>query len=270
MGATVASVKAQSVGTNTNIPADIKSDREDIVLRLNALTHSFPDASKPVFEAIDLKIRRGEFVAIVGGSGVGKSTLLRCAAGLIDPSSGDVQLDIPQVTGSRRRAIVFQDGRLLPWRTIAGNIEFGLEDLELSKSQKRERIADMLSLTMLDELADRWPHQISGGQMQRTGIARALAVKPALLLMDEPFSAVDALTRQVLQDELLRIWRAAGPAVLFVTHDIHEAILLADRILVLGGSPASVALEKHIHLPRPRVRTDIELFKLASEISSAL
>lgn len=240
------------------------------VLQLLGLTHLFPGMEQPVFANIDLEINKGEFVAIVGGSGVGKSTLLRCAAGLIEPAEGKVVLDIERREGARRRAFVFQDSRLMPWRTVAGNIEFGLEGLGLIADQKKKRIAETLSLTMLDGLEDRWVHQISGGQMQRTGIARALAVKPDMLLMDEPFSAVDAITRQVLQDELMRIWQAAGPAVLFVTHDISEAVLLADRVVVLKGSPAQIVLDRQINLPRPRARGNVETFRLASDIAQAL
>lgn len=240
------------------------------LVELAGVTHRFPDAATPVFAGIDLTIRSGDFVAVVGGSGVGKSTLLRCVAGLVKQTAGRISFVSDPTPGRRRRAVVFQDGRLLPWRTLAGNIEFGLEGLGLTRRERHERVAEVLDLTLLKDFADRWPHQLSGGQLQRGGIARALAVQPDLLLMDEPFSAVDAITRQVLQDELLRIWQATGAAVLFVTHDINEAVLLADRVLVMGGEPATFTLDRAISLPRPRRRDDVELFRLAAEISTAI
>jgi NitT/TauT family transport system ATP-binding protein len=163
-----------------------------------------------------MQVAPGEFVAVVGGSGVGKSTLLRVLAGLLQPESGRIALDAAVNPARRRRAIVFQDGRLMPWRDLAANVSYGLEGLDLSNA---ERIDQVLRLTGLDHLRDRYPYQLSGGQVQRASIARALAVEPDVLLMDEPFSAVDALTRESLQDEQLRVWALSGKAVVFVTHD---------------------------------------------------
>ena len=193
------------------------------VLKSEGLTLRYPGAAQPTLRDFALSVAPGEFVAIVGGSGVGKSTLLRAIAGLLAPESGAIELDGADRDGRRRRAIVFQDGRLMPWRTLSRNIEYGLEGLGLSPAERSARIDEVLRLTGLADFADRYPHQLSGGQVQRGGIARALAVEPDILLMDEPFSAVDALTRTGLQDELLRIWEASGKAVLFVTHDISEA-----------------------------------------------
>lgn len=240
------------------------------ILAAKNLTLRFPGAPHPVIEAFDLTVERGEFLAVVGGSGVGKSTLLRAVAGLIGVESGTVEMFGEEAPGRRRRAIVFQDGRLMPWRTLADNIHYGLEGLNLPEAERRERVARVLDLTGLASFAGRYPHQLSGGQAQRGGIARALAVEPDILLMDEPFSAVDAITRTSLQDELLRIWGLSGAAVLFVTHDIAEAVFLADRVIVLAGSPAHVALDRRIDAPRPRERGGDHAAALGEEIEAAL
>ncbi|TMV79226.1 ABC transporter ATP-binding protein [Thioclava sp. BHET1] len=240
------------------------------VLRAESITLRFPDAPEPVLEDFSLTVAPGEFVAIVGGSGVGKSTLLRVIAGLVAPGAGQITLDTPHSDERRRRAIVFQDGRLMPWRNLRGNIGYGLEGLKLSPEAKRARIDEVLRLTGLEGLQDRFPHQMSGGQIQRGGIARALAVQPDVLLMDEPFSAVDALTRVSLQEELLRIWHSSGKAVLFVTHDIAEAAFLADRVIVLSGSPAHVTLDLRITHARPRSRDSAELAEISQTIGEAL
>lgn len=224
------------------------------VIEFDRLAYRHPGAAEAVIQDLSLDIAAGSFVAVVGGSGVGKSTLLRTAAGLLKPAAGEMRFNLPQRPGRRRRAMVFQDGRLLPWRTVAGNIAYGLETLGIDHTEQAARVAEALQLTGLAQLHDRWPHQLSGGQAQRVGIARALAVKPDILLMDEPFSAVDALTRRNLQTELIRIWQATNAAVLFVTHDIDEAVYLADRVVVLGNRPATVVENLAIDLPRPRDR----------------
>lgn len=240
------------------------------VLTARGLRLRFPGAVVPTLEAFDLSIARGEFVSLVGGSGVGKSTLLRVVAGLLPPDGGTVTLDSPAIDGRRRRAIVFQDGRLLPWRRLAGNIGFGLEGLDLAREERQARVDEVLRLTRLAEFADRYPHQLSGGQVQRAGIARALAVKPDLLLMDEPFSAVDAITRRALQDELLRIWRDTGTAILFVTHDIQEAVVLAERVVVLSGQPARIAVDRRVDIPHGDRRASAALAPFVAAVSEAL
>ncbi|KAF0675014.1 ABC transporter ATP-binding protein [Profundibacterium mesophilum] len=240
------------------------------VLTAKNLTLRFPGAETPTLRDFSIEIERGAFVALVGGSGVGKSTLLRAIAGLLDPESGTVALSSPERAGQRRRAIVFQDGRLLPWRSLAANVEYGLEGLSLPAAERRARIDEVLSLTRLDHLADRYPHQLSGGQVQRAGIARALAVRPDVLLMDEPFSAVDALTRGALQDELLRIWEASGAAILFVTHDIAEAALMSQRVVVLAGQPASIVRDTAVTLPLHERRARPGFAELVEDIQGAL
>lgn len=240
------------------------------IVSLEDLGFRYPDATDWVFEKLSLTIGSGEFVAIVGGSGVGKSTILRIVAGLIEPQTGRVEIAAERQKGIRRRALVFQDGRMMPWRTVRGNIALGLERLGLDAGEENERIDAVLALTGLSGLDDRWPYQLSGGQVQRVGIARALAVKPSILLMDEPFSAVDALTRHRLQSELATIWEKSGAAVAFVTHDIEEAVYLADRIVVLGDRPARIVAEVTVPIERPRSRKSPELYETAAEIASYL
>ncbi|UYY86905.1 ABC transporter ATP-binding protein [Alcaligenes sp. SMD-FA] len=240
------------------------------LIQFQGFGFQYPGASAPVIRDVNLDVQAGHFVAIVGGSGVGKSTLLRAAAGLSRPSFGHLRSNLHDSPGRRANAFVFQDSRLLPWRRIASNVAYGLEGLGLSREERDQRVDAALNQVGLVHLKDRWPHQLSGGQVQRIGIARALAVQPDLLLMDEPFSAVDALTRQALQDELVQVWQRSAAAVLFVTHDIDEAVFLADTIIVLGGSPAGVSARIEVDLPRPRDRTTPRFGELVKEVGQAL
>jgi NitT/TauT family transport system ATP-binding protein len=206
-----------------------------------------------VLRGLDLEIQRGAFVAIVGASGVGKSTLLRVLIGLAKASAG--QAAVATLSAARQPvALVFQDSRLLPWRRVVDNVAFGLEGSGLSKPERRARAVEALRIVGLAELANRWPYQLSGGQRQRVSLARALAVEPEVLLMDEPFSALDAISREGLQDELTRIWQQTGKTILFVTHDIEEATYLADRVVVLAGAPGRMVADHAVAEPRPRRR----------------
>jgi len=228
------------------------------------------DERSIIFRKLNLAVEAGEFVTLVGVSGAGKSTLLRVIADLIPPYEGSVKIDTPSDSTRRRIAMVFQAANLMPWRKIGANVGLGLEGIEITDEQSRARIESTLDLVGLGDYADRWPYQLSGGQVQRIGIARALAVDPDILLMDEPFGALDAITRTALQDELLRIWRATGKSVLFVTHDIEEAVYLGDRVLLLGGRPARVVNEFNIDIDRDQRRASSKFQKKVDEVKAGL
>lgn len=240
------------------------------IVELQGIAATFPGADQPVFADIDLSVERGEFVIVVGASGAGKSTLLRVLAGLLAPSSGSIFHEIETRPNRREIAMVFQEARLLPWRTVSDNVALGLEGLELAAAEREARIADALKLVGLADYGDRWAHELSGGQRQRVGIARGLAVDPELLLMDEPFGALDAITRQTLQDELLRIWGETRKSILFVTHDIDEAVYLGDRVLLLGGAPARVVRSYKVDAPRPRSRDGEEVGRVGAQVKADL
>lgn len=207
-------------------------------------------------ESVTLEVKAGEIVAVVGGSGCGKSTLLRILSGLDHPSSGRVRIDGEAISSPHAKiGIVFQEPRLLPWLTVAGNVGFGLADL--FQVERKRRVMETLLQVGLEDKADAWPRQLSGGQAQRVAIARALVTRPEVLLLDEPFSALDAFTRIDLQDHLLDLWQATQPqpTLVIVTHDVEEAIVLADRVIVMRPHPGRIAGELPIILPRPRDRT---------------
>ena len=204
-------------------------------------------------DGIDLKVMDGEFVSIVGPSGCGKTTFLSVVDGLIPASAGRILVDGRVVTKpGPDRAVVFQDASLLPWRTVLGNVRYGLECLKVGAREARERATHFINLVGLSGFEDHYPYELSGGMQQRVNLARALVVDPKILLMDEPFASLDAQTREVMQEELLQIWLKAKKTVLFVTHQIDEAIYLSDRVIVFSGRPGRVKQSIPVTIERPR------------------
>ena len=208
-----------------------------------------------VFENIDLEIGEREIVSIVGPSGCGKTTLLRAIDGLVDTTEGEIRIDGQKVAGPPRGvAVVFQHFGLFPWKTVYENVAYGLRLAKASKEQIAESVPRHIELVGLKGFEKAYPYQLSGGMQQRTGLARALATDPHVLLMDEPFAAIDAQTREILQFELLRIWESRPMSMVFVTHSIEEAVLMGDRVVVLRGRPSSIDQIIETGLPRPRTR----------------
>src|SRR6516225_7582277 len=204
-------------------------------------------------DGVDLKIMDGEFVSIVGPSGCGKTTFLSVVDGLIAASAGRILVDGKAVTKpGPDRAVVFQDASLLPWRTVLGNVRYGLECLDVGGREAKERAAHFIEMVGLSGFEHHYPYELSGGMQQRVNLARALVVDPKILLMDEPFAALDAQTREVMQEELLQIWLRAKKTVLFITHQIDEAIYLSDRVTVFSSRPGKVKKIIEVNLERPR------------------
>lgn len=231
-------------------------------------TYEDPDGN-PVdaIDIINLDIEDGEFVSIVGPSGCGKSTLVEIVAGLQKQTKGEVFIGDNPVTGpSREIGVVFQDAALFPWKTVKKNILYGMEIARIPESEQEEKLQQYLDLMNLKGFENKYPAQLSGGMRQRAGIARALIMNPKVTLMDEPFSAVDHLTKCTLQEELVRIHQKEKKTVLFVTHDINEAVFLSDRVILLSPRPSVIQKEYRINAPHPRSRTDDYLVHVASEI----
>jgi len=224
------------------------------VLEIQHLNKTFSTAAgNRVLDDFDLTMRPGEFVSLIGPSGCGKTTALRIVAGLLEQSSGTVVVDGKPSNGpSRDKAIVFQHFNLLPWRTAIDNVAYGLELHGIPKAQRMETAREYLDLVGLTASASKYPAELSGGMRQRIGIARALAIHPKLLLMDEPFGALDALTREHLQGQLARICVERNLTTLFVTHSIDEAIYLSDRVVVMGVQPGRIIAEFKVTMPKPR------------------
>ena len=217
-----------------------------------------PGERRLVLSDVTFDIADGAFLCIVGPSGCGKTTLLRLLAGLLRPDSGEIRAGGPVTGPSRDRAIVFQDytKALLPWRTVAGNVSLSLEACGVSEPERSRRVSELLATIGLEHAARHYPSQLSGGMQQRVQIARCLAQQPKLLLMDEPFGALDAITRQALQDEVARLAAARRTTVVFITHDLEEAIYLGDRVIVLAANPGRIAESIEVGIPRPRTQLD--------------
>jgi NitT/TauT family transport system ATP-binding protein len=214
-------------------------------------------------DGVSLTVQRGEFVCIVGASGCGKSTLLSIVSGLDPASSGDVAV-------SGRTAFMFQEAALLPWRSASRNVELALKLRGAPRGERRDRARELLALVHLADFADKMPHELSGGMRQRVALARALAQDADILLMDEPFGALDAITRDVLHDEIERVAAERNLTVLFVTHNVREASRLGDRIVLLSSRPGRVAAEFPVHVPRPRRIEAHEIATIAAEVTVKL
>ncbi|MEH2583074.1 sulfonate transport system ATP-binding protein [Nitrobacteraceae bacterium AZCC 2161] len=238
------------------------------MLVLDRVGKTYPNGVHAL-QRFSAKIPQGEIVAIIGGSGCGKSTLLRAVAGLDRASTGSIVLDDIHIAAPHAKiGIIFQEPRLLPWLSVADNIGFGLSDLPADI--RRDKVATALARVGLTEKAKAWPRELSGGQAQRVAIARALVPQPEVLLLDEPFSALDAFTRRDLQDHLLGLWADTRPTLVLVTHDVDEAVVLADRVLVMRPRPGRLFAEIQVNLARPRDRASSLFDTVKRRVMTAL
>jgi ABC-type nitrate/sulfonate/bicarbonate transport system ATPase subunit len=224
-------------------------------LELRGLSKTYERRGQPVhaLHHVDFEAQFGEFICVLGVSGCGKSTLLQLIAGLEPASEGEIRLDGTRLDGPHiDTSIVFQEHGLFPWMTVQANIEFNMLARHDAKAERRRKAGELIRLVGLDGFQEKYPHELSGGMRQRVGIARALSTNPRLMLMDEPFAALDAQTRSIMQDELLRVWQADRRTVIFITHNVDEAIYLADRVVVMTPRPGRIRRIIDIDLPRPR------------------
>jgi NitT/TauT family transport system ATP-binding protein len=247
-----------SGATAEDVPAEERgrAGATDVAYRLDGVGVELMSAEGPrqILRDISFSVAPGEIVGVVGRSGTGKTTLLRVLGGMLPATTGSVQLDGQPIKGPPKTVVtVFQDygNALLPWRTVARNVGLGLER-GVAKAERQRRVADALRMVGLEGRESDHPWRLSGGMQQRVQIARALALEPRVLLMDEPFGALDAITKATLQDELLRVQQETGATMIFITHDIEEAIYLADRVFVIAGAPGTLTLQETTGLPRPR------------------
>src|SRR5512137_1308531 len=234
-----------------------------IEIRDVSLIYDTPGGKVPGVKDVNLTVGASEFVCIVGPSGCGKSTLLNIIAGFLSPAAGEIRIGGKKVDGhGMDRGVVFQDfAQLFPWRTALGNVEFGLEMKGVPKDERSRIAREQLRLVKLDKFTSSYPHHLSGGMQQRVAIARALAYNPSVLLMDEPFAALDALTRDAMQRLLAEVWRETGKTVIYVTHNVAEAVYLADRVVVMTPHPGRVKIELPIPLARPRDPLSVEFLE---------
>ncbi len=252
--------------TDTSERAPMLRPAAEVAVRLAAVSKTYGRGSSALtaLTEVSISVAKGEFVCFVGASGCGKSTLLSLVAGLDQPSSGDV------FTGDQRVAFMFQEPALFPWLTAAGNIELALRARRIPKGQRRIRVAELLDVVGLTSFAAARPHQLSGGMRQRVALARALAQDADVLLMDEPFGALDAITRSLLHVELERIVVESGLTVLFVTHNVDEAVRLADRVVLLSNRPGRILAQHVVELPHPRRIDDAQVSALAAVVTAGL
>lgn len=237
---------------------DVKADGR---IQIHGVTKTYQSDAGDILalDSIDLDVRSGEFVSIVGPSGCGKSTLLRCIGGLIPPTEGAISIGGKQIQGPDPRiGYVFQKAVLLPWRTVENNLLLPFEISRKPTAAEREKVLDILDLVGLSKYAQHRPTELSGGMQQRVSVARALVMAPAILMMDEPFGALDAQTRETMNEELLRIWQRAGTTIVFVTHDIGEALFLSDRIVIMSAQPGAIHNIIDVDIARPRKFDQVE------------
>lgn len=249
-------------------PADVKADRAKIAVA--QLGHRY--ANKVVaLQDVNLNVRSGEFVCLLGPSGCGKSTLLFALAGHVVPTGGTVAIDGQKIHGpGPDRLLMFQEAALFPWLTVRGNITFALAARGVPRAQRRERADTFIRRVQLQGFEDTLPHQLSGGMKMRASLARALAVDPAVLLMDEPFGSLDAQTRVHMQELLQSIWMRTGKTIVFVTHDVQEALMLGTRVVLMAPRPGRVVKDLEVHLPMPRSLEDAKLNEMARHIRRLL
>lgn len=274
MGGGVANIRMRDVATD----ASARVEQQHPVIELRNVSKRFESKGTEVhaLDDISLSIRPEEFICLIGPSGCGKSTILNLVAELTEATSGTVLVDGQPAAKARNAheiGLVFQDAVLLPWRTAVENVSLPLEVLKLPKSERKRRIDEVLRLVKLDGFGDKFPHELSGGMRQRLGIARALSFDPKILLMDEPFGALDAITRDRMTVELIRIWQERKKTVLFVTHSISEAVLLSDRVVVMSAKPGRIRAVIENRLSRPRTldsRDDPRFIELSRELRDLL
>jgi sulfonate transport system ATP-binding protein len=247
-------------------------ERPKVWLRGVSLSYKTETGSRLLaLDQIDLRVRQGEFLCIVGPSGCGKSTLLHLIAALQKPTAGNIMIDDEYVnTPGTDRIMIFQEHGLFPWLTVGQNVEFGMKMKGLGKAEREEKIRHYLRLVHLSQFKDSRPHQLSGGMRQRVALARALTTEPDVLLMDEPFAALDAQTRDLLHDELERIWTETGCTIIFVTHNVREAVRLGNRVVLFTFRPGRVKQEFTVDLPRPRHLEEVDVARTAREILDSL
>jgi NitT/TauT family transport system ATP-binding protein len=236
----------------------------DAAVQVTSVTHRYDPHGPAILEDMSFSVRQGEFVCLLGASGCGKSTLLNLIAGLDRPASGSIAV------AGQGVALMFQESALLPWLTAAENVELALRLRGVGKTERREEARRLLATVRLAEHADRRPHELSGGMRQRVAMARALAQRARLLLLDEPFAALDAITRDALHIELRRLWRENELSVVFVTHNVREAVRLGQRVLLLSSRPGRIAAEYTVDIPAPRRIEDDRVSALAAEITERL
>jgi NitT/TauT family transport system ATP-binding protein len=233
-------------------------------VRIEGVSQSFERTGPPVLDGVDLTVAPGEFVCLLGASGCGKSTLLNLIAGLNQPTAGRVEVS------AARPALMFQEPALLPWLTAAGNVELALKARGVGRTERREEALRLLGLVNLGGQSGKRPHELSGGMRQRVALARALAQDSSVLLMDEPFAALDAITRDVLHEELIRVWTEQQVAVVFVTHNVREAVRLGQRVVLMSSRPGRISREWSVELSQPRAIESPGVSALATEITRQL